>query len=122
VAIGGRRYVDGGVTSATSLDLAAQDGCQAIICIAPLGFRRDETPRSLRLFGPMLVRSMFARTLRREVLAAREQGRDVLVIRPWVAELQTHGTNSMRYFDRAALVNPAVTAWLGQTERKERTG
>lgn len=138
VSIGGRRYVDGGVTSATSLDLAAEDGCDAIICIAPLGYRRDETPRSLRLFGPMLVRSMFARSLRREVLAAREEGKDVLVIRPWVAELQAHGTNSMRYFDRAALVNdaregvlrllednsdhPAVTSWLNRAEREERTG
>jgi NTE family protein len=138
VAIGGRRYVDGGVTSATSLDLAAKDGCEAIICIAPLGYRRDETPRSLRLFGPMFVRSMFARTLRREVVAARNEGIDILVIRPWVAELRVHGTNSMRYFDRAALVedarlgvirllednveHPAVQAWMEHSKRKERAG
>jgi NTE family protein len=138
VSIGGRRYVDGGVTSATSLDLAAKDGCDAIICIAPLGFRRDETPRSLKLFGPMLVRSMFARTLRKEVVAARSDGKDIFVIRPWVAELSAHGTNSMRHFDRVALVNdaregvlrlldvnsehPAVAAWLSHTKRRERAG
>jgi NTE family protein len=138
VSIGGRRYVDGGVTSATSLDLAAKDGCDAIICIAPLGFRRDETRRSLKLFGPMFVRSMFARTLKREVLAARNEGKDIFVIRPWLAELSAHGTNSMRYFDRVALVNdaregvlrlleensdhPAVTAWLDSSNRKERAG
>jgi NTE family protein len=144
VRINDRRYVDGGVTSATSLDLAAKDGCDAIICIAPLGYRRDETPRSLRLFGPMIVRSMFARTLRKEVTAAREEGKDVLVIRPWLAELGAHGTNSMRHFDRAALVNdaregvlrllennpdhPAIKAWMKHSssrrssDRKERTG
>ena len=107
VSINGRRYVDGGVTSATSLNLAAQDGCKAIICIAPLGYKRDDTPRSMKLYGPMFVRSMFARTLRKEVLEARNKGIDIFVIRPWVSELAAHGTNSMRYFDRAALVESA---------------
>ena len=141
VRIAGRSYVDGGVTSATSLDLAAADGCDVIVCIAPLGYRRDETPPSLRLFGPMIVRSMFARTLRKEVMAAREKGKDVFVIRPWLAELEAHGTNSMRYFDRVALVesaregvlrlleshrdHSAITRWMETseaTQREERTG
>jgi hypothetical protein len=55
----------------------------------------------------MLVRSLFARSLRREVVAARAAGVDVLVIRPWLTDLRAHGTNSMRHFDRASLSRSA---------------
>lgn len=109
VRIGDRQYVDGGVVSATSLDLAVEAGCSSVLCVAPLGFRRDEeiALRDPRLWSSMFVRSLFARTLRREVLAAREAGVDVLVVRPWLTELKAHGTNSMRHFDRAALAASA---------------
>jgi NTE family protein len=105
VRIGDRQYVDGGVVSATSLDLAVEAGCTSVICVAPLGFRRDDdvSTRDPRLWSSVLVRSLFARTLRREVLAARAAGVDVFVVRPWLTELRDHGTNSMRHFDRAAL-------------------
>lgn len=103
VKIGERRYVDGGAASATSLDLATKAGCDAILCIAPLGYKNDgaASPRDPRMFGPVLMRSLFARALRREVNAARAEGIDVFVIRPWLTELKEHGTNSMRHFDRA---------------------
>ena len=103
VRIGERDYVDGGAASATSLDLAADAGCDAIICVAPLGYKNDgvASPRDPRMFGPVILRSLFARALRREVNAARAKGIDVFVIRPWLTELKEHGTNSMRHFDRA---------------------
>lgn len=109
VRIGDRQYVDGGVVSATSLDLATGAGCGSIICVAPLGYRKDEANRVTdpRLWSSMLVRSMFARTLRREVVTARAAGVDVLVIRPWLTDLRAHGTNSMRHFDRASLAQSA---------------
>ena len=103
VRIGERLYVDGGAASATSLNLATEDGCDAIVCIAPLGYKNDgiASPRDPRMFGPVLMRSFFARALRREVNAARAEGIEVFVIRPWLTELRDHGTNSMRHFDRA---------------------
>ncbi|MBW3594064.1 MAG: patatin-like phospholipase family protein [Actinobacteria bacterium] len=103
VRIGDRLYVDGGAASATSLNLATEDGCEAILCIAPLGYKNDgvASPRDPRMLGPVLMRSFFARALRKEVNAARAQGIDVFVIRPWLTELRDHGTNSMRHFDRA---------------------
>lgn len=109
VRIGGRQYVDGGVVSATSLDLATEAGCRSILCVAPLGYRKEEADRVMdpRLWSSMLVRSLFARTLRREVTAARAAGVDVLVIRPWLTDLRSHGTNSMRHFDRASLADSA---------------
>lgn len=109
VRIGERQYVDGGVVSATSLDLAAGAGCRSIVCVAPLGYRKEDVGRAPdpRLWSSMLVRSLFARALRREVLAARAAGVDVLVIRPWLTDLKAHGTNSMRHFDRASLARSA---------------
>lgn len=109
VRIGDRRYVDGGAKSATSLNLATEEGCTHIICVAPLGFRSDgpTTGRDPKMWGPMLVRSLFARALKREVAEARNLGIEVLVVRPWVTDLKTHGTNSMRHFDRAALSDQA---------------
>lgn len=110
VRIGDRYYVDGGVSSATSLDLATDHGCELILCIAPLGYRNDgvTTARDPKMWPPMLVRSMFARSLRREVVSARRRGAEVFVIRPWVSNLKLHGTNSMRHFDRVALVERTI--------------
>lgn len=140
VRIGDRQYVDGGVVSATSLDLAAEAGCGSILCIAPLGYRKEEMarPADPRLWSSMLVRSLFARTLRREVAAARSAGIDVFVIRPWLTDLRAHGTNSMRHFDRAALAasaregvlrlleenaeDPALVAATAQRSARERAG
>jgi NTE family protein len=138
VKIGGSHYVDGGVLSATSLDLAAEDGCEAVICVAPLGYRKDAETQlrdDLRLLGPVLLRAMFARSLKREVVDARKKGLEVLVIRPWLTDLKSHGTNSMRYFDRAALVrdsregtlrlleenadHPALKAFVSQAKKKK---
>lgn len=109
VRIGDRHYVDGGASSATSLDLAVEAGCDKILCIAPLGYRTDEAvlARDPRMWPPMLIRSLFARALKREVTRARELGIDVFVIRPWLTELKSHGTNSMRHHDRAAVVESA---------------
>jgi len=109
VRLGDRYYVDGGVVSATSLDLAAYAGCDRILCIAPLGFRRD-APWAMvdpRRWGSIAVRTPFVRTLRREVRAARTAGVEVLVIRPWVNDLQFLGGNAMRHHDRAMVVEVA---------------
>ncbi|HEX2049144.1 MAG TPA: patatin-like phospholipase family protein [Actinomycetota bacterium] len=109
VSLAGRFYVDGGVVSATSLDLAVEAGCDAIVCIAPLGYRHEDgvTLRDPKLWGPVLVRTPWARALRREVRAARARGVEVLVVRPWISDLVAHGTNSMRQLDRRALSDGA---------------
>jgi NTE family protein len=118
VRIAGEQYVDGGVVSATSLDLAVDAGCEAILCIAPLGYRTDGSLPGLdpKMWSPIFVRSLFARVLRREVNAAREKGVSVLVVRPWLSDLGEHGTNSMRYFDRKALTDSARTGTLRYLE------
>jgi NTE family protein len=109
VRIGAHHYVDGGVVSGTSLDFAAGQGCDSILCIAPLGYRADISMPifSPRKWSPVLVRAPFARVLRREVVAARSEGKSVLVIRPWTSDLAAHGTNSMRNHNRGELADGA---------------
>lgn len=107
VSIDGKRYVDGGAFSATSLDVAADEGCTHILCIAPLGYRGEAAITDPRLWFPMMSRAFFARSLRREVNDARAKGVQVLVIRPEVEDLPQMGTNAMRSFDRTALVELA---------------
>ena len=109
VRIGTKQYVDGGIVSATSLDLAVDAGCESILCVAPLGFRREDAQkvRNPRMWGPMFVRGLFARQLRKEVHDARRRDVSVFVIRPWIGELVSQGTNSMRDFDRSAVMEAA---------------
>ena len=110
VRIGGRWYVDGGVASATSLDLATAAGCERIVCVAPLSYQKENERLSLAdrsALKAVLVRSQFARSLKKEVAEARTRGIDVLVVSPLLAELAVHGANSMRPYDRAVVIESA---------------
>ena len=122
VRVGEHHYVDGGVFSATSLDLAVRAGCRSIVCIAPLGYRLDGQAqrREPGLWAPMALRAMFARALKREVQDARAQGVKVLVIRPWLTELRAHGTSSMSHHDRRAVVEGAREGALRLLEDNRR--
>lgn len=121
VQINSQQYVDGGAYSATSLDLAADAGCRSIVCIAPLGYRNEGAllAPDPRMWPAMLTRSLFARSLRREVNDARAKGIDVLVLRPWVEDLKELGTNAMRQFDRGPVTNVATRSVSRQLERHE---
>jgi NTE family protein len=109
VKIGDHYYVDGGIVSATSLDLAVEDGCERILCVSPLGYRGEGSifAADPRIWPAIASRQLFARTLRREVQQARRKGCEVLVIRPWLDELAALGMNAMRHFDRRAVADAA---------------
>ena len=68
--------------------------------------------------APMFTRSLFARSLRREVNQARASGVDVLVIRPSVSELRELGSNAMRSFDRQRLTSVAREGTLRLLHQK----
>jgi NTE family protein len=109
VRIEDRAYVDAGVVSTTSLDLAIELGCDTILCIAPLGYRLDgmTSPRDPKLWPALAVRSLFARSLRRSLAHARTRGVPVLVIRPGLTEIRAHGSNAMRGHDEAGIAQAA---------------
>lgn len=138
VRIGSRYFVDGGIHSATSVDLAVAAGCDHVLVIAPLGYRRDpgEDDRDPTTWAPRLARSPFHRSLRREVSEARSRGIEVLTVMPTLQELRRHGTNAMRRTDGAAICeeaarstralvlrhhgDPVVAAFTGRNAEEER--
>lgn len=93
VRAGTATLVDGGAHSTTNLDLAADHGCDLVLCIAPMAFDTSE-----RLPDPIhrLVRLFPARRLAGEVAYARAAGAEVLMIRPSVSDLRVQGLNMMR--------------------------
>ena len=117
VRVGNRHYVDGGIISTTSLDVAADAGCDTVICIAPLGYSSDVawTARDRKMWPAMLARSLFARALERELREVKGKGVHVLVIRPGVTELRVLGFNAMKQHDRVAVTEAAregTLRWL----------
>jgi NTE family protein len=78
VAIGDRRYVDGGVHSPTNADLLAGEGLDAVVVSAPMAGRW----RSLRPHPQSISRTAARVALDREVGAVRRAGTPVLVLQP----------------------------------------
>jgi NTE family protein len=109
VRIGDRLYVDGGMRSATSLDLAVGAGCDRIVCIAPLGWEPVDgvSPYRAPFVKSVLLRSIHTRAINAEVASARAAGVEVKLLRPWLTELPGHGVNSLRHHDRATVAEAA---------------
>ena len=93
-AIGGRRYVDGGVASPASVDLLAARGLDEVIVLAPMA-STDPGPRAGlgRIEG--VVRRAMTRTLDAEVAQVRAAGTRVLRLEPDRRDLAALGPNFM---------------------------
>jgi NTE family protein len=118
VRVGDHVLVDGGAHSTTNLDLAANAGCDLIICVAPMAYDPGGSP------GPViqLARRVPARALAQEAGAARRRGAEVLLLRPTAAEVRAHGINLMRGggLDRTARDAYESTARSLATDRFRR--
>lgn len=108
VEIDGTGYSDGGAYSATSVDVAADAGCNSILCLTPQGYLLNGSRiTSPALRWQMLSRYPFVRRLRKEVRYARNKGIETRVLRPHVADLLHMGRDMMRPFDRAHMADLA---------------
>jgi NTE family protein len=110
--IGGRRYVDGGVASSTSLGVLARPDAprlDEVYVLAPLASR--EYDRSL---DPIVgvergVRRLITRWLDAEVEAVRATGTRVTVLMPGAEDLLAMGGNLMNTRRREQVLNTALT-------------
>jgi NTE family protein len=95
VRIGRRRYVDGGVCSASSADLLAGRGLDLVICMNPLS--SEDASRSVNPadWPGQLSRAANGRRLASEVRKVRRYGTEVVVIQPTAADLAVMGRNLM---------------------------
>ena len=110
--IDGRRYVDGGVASSTSLGLLARPGAPDLVevyVLAPLA--SHDYDRSL---DPIVgvergVRRLITRWLDAEVEAVRATGARVTVLLPRATDLLAMGANLMNPRRRAQVLDTALT-------------
>jgi NTE family protein len=118
VEIGGRRYVDGGVCSASSLDLLAGRGLDLVICLNPLSGGAG-TPADPRDWFGAFSRGANGRRLAHEARKVRRLGTEVLTIEPTPDDLRAMGRNLMSAKRRRQVIETAERTVLEQLRRCE---
>lgn len=99
VRIGGRRYVDGGVCSATSLDLVTRlpvdQRLDEVVVLAPMAALDYDTPTTFSGRLERRLRRHVGRRLQVEVRKVEATGTRVTVLAPGRQDLQVIGANMM---------------------------
>jgi len=119
VRMGGRRYVDGGVTSLASLDLLEDLGLDLVLCANPLSMRSSRVggwPHQ-RLLGAL--RREAARELDASAARLRRRGTQVVIFEPSAADLDVMGSNFMSTRRRHQVIESAlksVTLTIGRRQ------
>lgn len=108
VIIDGRRYVDGGVRSATSLGLVAREGIDEVCVLAPMASVVADRRYAPHLRLERRVRSLFTRALLRDVKALRAAGVKVTVLTPGPEDLAVIGINLMDPRRRLAVLETSL--------------
>jgi len=95
VTIDGRRYVDGGTLSPTSLDLVAGRGLDEVVVLAPMvSFELDEPASLVGRVERRFRRAMTKRVLH-EAAKVRRHGTAVTILGPGREDLEAIGVNLM---------------------------
>jgi NTE family protein len=95
VVIGGRRYVDGGACSPTSVDLLAGLDLDQVVVLAPMAaFETDTPPSVIGKLERRFRRAVTGRMLR-EAGKVRREGTDVVLLAPTPEDLRAIGVNLM---------------------------
>ena len=109
--VGGRRYVDGGVASSTSVGLLARDSApplDEVYVLAPLASHSYDTPLDPVATAERWVRRVITRWLDGEVARVRATGTRVTVITPGPADLHAMGGNLMNPRRRRAVLERSL--------------
>jgi NTE family protein len=118
VEIGGRRYVDGGVCSPSSVDLLAGRGLDLVICLNPLS-GAPGTSVDPREWPGAVSRGANSRRLEHEVGKVRRLGTEVVTIQPTSDDLRAMGRNMMSARRRQPVIETAERTVLEQLRRPE---
>lgn len=106
--IGGRRYIDGGTLSPTSIDLLSDRGLDEVIVLAPMASFDYDDPQSV--VGRMERR--FRRAMTKRVLheagKVRRRGSSVTVLGPGREDLEAIGVNLMDHRRRVTVLESAL--------------
>jgi NTE family protein len=108
VRIGGRRYVDGGLHSASNLDLLAGLGLDLAICLNPLSTQRRSTGAHVHVRLWDYIRRGAIRRVRDEASLLGREGVRVLLLEPTERDLEVMGVNFMSRRRRHDVVERAI--------------
>jgi len=119
VKIGRRRYVDGGVCSASSLDLIAGRGLDLVICLNPLSSRGGRGLLDPFDWLPAMSRRVNRRRLEHEARKVVRFGTEVVVIEPVAEDLAAMGVNWMSAERRQRVIDTAERTVAEQLRRPD---
>ena len=108
VDIDGRRYVDGGAWSATSVDLVANMGLDEVYVIAPMVSFYMDRPDHLMARLERTWRVQITKRCLNEVEKVRAGGTDVTVLGPGAEDLAAIGGNLMAFEKRIHVLETSV--------------
>lgn len=120
--IGGRRYVDGGVRSPTSLGALARAGVDEVFVLAPMASLVAGRSRWAHERLERRLRSLITLALLREVRSLRSAGIQVTVLTPGPEDLAVMGVNLMDPRRRQAVLETSLhtsAAALSSTPESE---
>jgi NTE family protein len=125
VEIEGRRYIDGGVHSASNLDIVAGEQLDLVIALNPMSSLHAGSARTPGERLAFALRQASGKRLGNESRRLRENGTEVLLIQPTVHDLDVMGTNLMSRSRRHEVIETAVrtvSEHLHETDLAERLG
>jgi NTE family protein len=93
--VGGRRYVDGGIRSATSLGVLRGTDVDEVYVLAPMASTEPDHPRRPDLRIERRLRQLLTRALVRQARMLSAEGKHVTVLTPGPQDLALMGANLM---------------------------
>ena len=106
--IGGREYVDGGIRSTTSLDLASAVDLDEVFVLAPLASFTLDNPHTAFERLERRFRRIVTHGLRREARKVRAAGPRVTILTPGPDDLTQMGANLMDPTRRVAVLETSL--------------
>jgi NTE family protein len=106
--IGGRRYVDGGVRSTTSLGVLSGGDVQEVFVLAPMASTETDHPLQPHLRIERRLRQLITLALIRQARQLGAQGKRVTVLTPGPEDLAVMGANLMDSRRRQAVLETSL--------------
>src|SRR5580658_39536 len=118
--IGGRRYVDGGVWSMTSLDVLGGTDVREVYVLAPMASTEPDHPLQPHLRMERRIRQVLTHALVRQARTLAARGKRVTVLTPGPQDLAVMGINLMDPRRREAVLELSFRTSADALSRLDR--
>jgi NTE family protein len=118
--IGGRRYIDGGTCSPTSVDVLAGRGLDEVFVLAPMTSFAFDRPVTVAARLERRLRRAFTKRMLREAAKLRASGTRVTMIGPGPEDLSAIGANLMNPRRRRRVLETSL--WTSLDALRRSTG